>query len=75
MAVTVWLAHWSQQRPEEQERPYYVIVLAAFVAAAVVLSLLRSIFAFYSTVKVKKGVTDVMHCGDGGTARVEMRNV
>ena len=72
MAVTVWLAHWSQERPEEQERPYYVIVLAAFVAAAVVLSLQRSIFAFYSMAKVKKGVTDVMHCGGGGTGGVEV---
>ena len=54
MAVTVWLAHWSQKRPGEQERPYYVIVLAAFTAAAVVLSLLRAILAFYSMVKVKK---------------------
>lgn len=54
MAVTVWLAHWSRQSAKEQERSYYVIVLAVFAAAALVVSLLRAILTLYSLVKVGK---------------------
>lgn len=58
MAVTVWLAHWSRQIAEEQERSYYVIVLAAFAAAALVVSILRAILTLYSMVKVSRGGVD-----------------
>lgn len=54
MAVTVWLAHWSRQSAEEQERSYYVIFLAIISAAALVVSLLRAILTLYSLVKVGK---------------------
>lgn len=52
MAVTVWLARWSRLDKKEQERPYYVYVLALLAFAAVVLSLFRAVLAFYSLVKV-----------------------
>ena len=52
MVVTVWLATWSGKSPEEQKRSYYIEVMAALVAAAIVVSLLRSVLAFSSLVKV-----------------------
>lgn len=52
MAVTVWLARWSRQDEKEQERSFYAIVLALLALAAVAVSLLRAVLAFFSLVKV-----------------------
>ncbi|CAM9967371.1 unnamed protein product, partial [Ectocarpus sp. 12 AP-2014] len=51
MGVTVWLARWSRQSEEEQDRSRYVIVLALLTAAAVVVSLFRAVLTFFSLVK------------------------
>ncbi|CBN77890.1 multidrug resistance-associated protein-like protein [Ectocarpus siliculosus] len=51
MGVTVWLARWSRQSEEEQDRSRNVIVLALLTAAAVVVSLFRAVLTFFSLVK------------------------
>ncbi|CAN0142706.1 unnamed protein product [Ectocarpus sp. 6 AP-2014] len=51
MGVTVWLARWSRQSEEEQDRSRNVIVLALLSAAAVVVALSRAVLAFFSLVK------------------------
>ncbi|CAM9767000.1 unnamed protein product, partial [Ectocarpus sp. 12 AP-2014] len=51
MGVTVWLARWSSQSEEEQNRSRNVIVLALLSAAAVVVSLFRAVLTFFSLVK------------------------
>ncbi|CAN0455405.1 unnamed protein product, partial [Ascophyllum nodosum] len=60
MVVTVWLATWSGKSPEEQKRSYYIEVMAALVAAAIVVSLLRSVLAFSSLVKASHRLHDRM---------------
>lgn len=52
MAVTVWLAQWSSQDEVTQGENRYPILLATFAAAAIVISLARSIITFFSLVKV-----------------------
>ena len=52
MAVTVWLARWSRQGAEEQDRNRNVAILVILTASALVVSLLRSVLAFFSLVKV-----------------------
>lgn len=53
MAVTVWLARWSRQTKEEQQRHIYVVVLALLAVAAVLMSLFRAVLTFFSLVKVQ----------------------
>ena len=52
MGVTVWLARWSRQSEEEQNRVRYVAILVLLTASALAVSLLRSVLAFSSLVKV-----------------------
>ena len=54
MGVTVWLARWSQQTEEEQDRGRYVVALAVLTAGAVLVSLFRAILTFFSLVRVRK---------------------
>ncbi|CAM9996930.1 unnamed protein product, partial [Ectocarpus fasciculatus] len=54
MGVTVWLARWSRQSKEEQDRSRYVIVLALLTVAAVVVSLFRAVLTFFSLVKASQ---------------------
>ena len=53
MGVTVWLARWSQQTEEEQDRGRYVVALAVLTAGAVSVSLFRAILTFFSLVRVR----------------------
>lgn len=53
MAVTVWLARWSRQSTEEQNRNHYVGILVILTASALAVSLLRSVLTFSSLVKVR----------------------
>ncbi|CBN77893.1 conserved unknown protein [Ectocarpus siliculosus] len=60
MGVTVWLARWSRQSEEEQDRSRNVIVLALLTAAAVVVSLFRAVLTFFSLVKASHRLHDRM---------------
>ncbi len=53
MGVTVWLARWSRQTEEEQNRRHYVVVLAVLAAGAVLVSMFRAILTFFSLVRVR----------------------
>lgn len=52
IGVTVWLARWSRQTEEEQDRRRYVVVLGLLTVAAVAVSLLRAIVTFFCLVQV-----------------------
>ena len=53
MGVTVWLARWSRQTAEEQDRKRYVVTLTVLAAGAVLVSLFRAILTFSSLVRVR----------------------
>eukprot|EP00752_Nemacystus_decipiens_P006704 g6027.t1 len=60
MGVTVWLARWSRQSEEEQDRKRYVIVLALLAVAAVFVSLFRAVLTFFSLVRASHRLHDRM---------------
>eukprot|EP00903_Cladosiphon_okamuranus_P016201 g14950.t2 len=51
IGVTVWLARWSRQSEEDQDRRRHVVGLALLTVAAVVVSLFRAVLTFFSLVK------------------------
>lgn len=55
MSVTIWLAKWSRESKEEQQRTRYVAVLVVLTLAATSVSLLRAVVTFASLVKVSGG--------------------
>ena len=52
MLVTIWLAEWSRQTFEEQQRTRYLTVLVLLTLAAIIVSLLRAVITFASLVTV-----------------------
>lgn len=56
IAVTVWIARWSEQGEQEQEREVYIVTLTILALGAVVVSIVRSVFAFFAMVRVRSGV-------------------
>lgn len=52
IAVTVWIALWSDQDEEEQGRMFYVSTLAFLAVAAVLVAVTRSVLVFFALVKV-----------------------
>lgn len=52
MCVTIWLAEWSRQTKEMQQRPRYLTVLVLFTLAAAVVSGLRAFITLSSLVNV-----------------------
>lgn len=54
LAVTLWIAWWSQQSDEDQRHPYYVGVLGVLTAAALVVSIFRSLLTFYCLLTVRR---------------------
>lgn len=52
MGVTVWIARWSDQSEEEQDRSFYIVTLAVLALAAVIISVLRAVLTFFALVKV-----------------------
>lgn len=77
MSVTVWLAKWSRQSEEEQQRGRYLLVLVLLTVAAVVVSLLRALVTFINLVRVRGVYLPAMYerdmtfvfCFEFGSAR------
>lgn len=55
IGVTVWIAWWSEQSKEEQDRTFYIFTLVILVLAAIIVSGIRSVLAFFAMVKVSTG--------------------
>lgn len=56
VAITVWIARWSEQGKQEQEREVYIVTLTILALGAVVVSIVRAILAFFAMVRVSSGV-------------------
>ena len=52
MLVTIWLAEWSRQTFDEQQRTHYLTILVLLTLAAIMVSLLRAVITFASLVTV-----------------------
>lgn len=52
MGVTIWLAEWSRQTKEMQQRPRYLTVLVLLTLAAAVVTELRAVITLSSLVNV-----------------------
>lgn len=52
LSATVWLAKWSRQSKEEQQRTSYITVLVLLTLATMVVSFFRDVVTFASLVKV-----------------------
>lgn len=52
IGITVWLAWWSNQNEEEQDRKFYIVTLLVLTLIAVVVSIIRSVLAFFAMIKV-----------------------
>lgn len=55
MAVTVWIARWSQKSGEEQKRKVYVGTLIILTLGTVVVSVFRAALSFFALVRVSSG--------------------
>ncbi|CAM9672778.1 unnamed protein product, partial [Sphacelaria rigidula] len=60
IAVTVWIARWSEQGEQEQEREIYIVTLTILALGAVVVSVVRSVFAFFAMVRASHRIHDRM---------------
>ncbi|CAM9207978.1 unnamed protein product, partial [Sphacelaria rigidula] len=60
MAVTVWIARWSQKSGEEQKRKVYVGTLIILTLGTVVVSVFRAALSFFALVRASHRTHDRM---------------